>query len=54
MNTNHGKSGSNVMNKILQVVDNPYKYLEKLKEATGKKVIGIFPMSIPEEMFSCR
>lgn len=51
MNTNHGKSGSDAMNKISEVVENPYKYLIELKKSTGKKVIGIFPQSIPEEMF---
>ncbi len=39
-----------VLNKFSEVAGNPYESILQYKETTGKKVIGCFPMDIPEEI----
>ncbi len=38
------------MKKIVEVTSNPYAYVEGLKEENNKKIIGCFPMYVPEEL----
>ncbi|MDY6855039.1 MAG: 2-hydroxyacyl-CoA dehydratase family protein [Thermodesulfobacteriota bacterium] len=38
------------MEKIVEVTSNPYAYVEGLKEEKDKKIIGCFPMHVPEEL----
>ena len=41
------------MDRIAQlrtIVDNPYPYLQKLKDATGKKIVGTVCSYTPEEL----
>ena len=38
------------LSKFFQIVGNPYDYLANWKEATKRKVIGVYPMHIPEEI----
>lgn len=39
-----------VLRKIAEVTSDPYTYVAELKARKGKKVIGCFPMHIPEEI----
>ena len=39
-----------VLSKIREVTSDPYAYVAGLKERTGKKIIGCFPMHVPEEI----
>ena len=39
-----------VLSKITEVTSDPYSYVAELKERKGKKIIGCFPMHIPEEI----
>jgi benzoyl-CoA reductase subunit C len=39
-----------VLSKITEVTSDPYAYVAELKERKGKKIIGCFPMHIPEEI----
>jgi benzoyl-CoA reductase subunit C len=38
------------LNKFVEIVENPYSYLAEWKKESGRKVIGCFPMHIPEEI----
>ena len=38
------------LNKIVEITSNPYAYIADLKENKKKKVIGCFPMHVPEEI----
>jgi len=40
----------NVLSKITDIVSNPYTFVGSVRERTGKKVIGCFPMHVPEEI----
>ncbi|MEE4353347.1 MAG: 2-hydroxyacyl-CoA dehydratase family protein [Desulfatiglans sp.] len=40
----------NVLRKINEITSDPYAYVSQHKEEKGKKVVGCFPMHIPEEM----
>ena len=39
-----------VLSKITEVTSDPYSYVAELKERKGKRIIGCFPMHIPEEI----
>ncbi|HBN26295.1 MAG TPA: hypothetical protein DD405_02370 [Desulfobacteraceae bacterium] len=39
-----------VLAKIDEITSDPYRYVAHLKERTGKKIIGCFPMYVPEEL----
>jgi len=39
-----------LISSFAQIVDDPYKRLAKWKGDTGKKIIGCFPMYVPEEI----
>ena len=39
-----------VLSKIKEVTSDPYAYVSGLKDRTGKKIIGCFPMYVPEEI----
>ncbi|OIP31181.1 MAG: hypothetical protein AUK23_07400, partial [Deltaproteobacteria bacterium CG2_30_43_15] len=39
-----------VLSKIREVTSDPYAYVAGLKERKGKKIIGCFPMYVPEEI----
>ena len=39
-----------VLSKITEVTSDPYAYVAGLKDRTGKKIIGCFPMYVPEEI----
>ena len=39
-----------VLSKIREVTSDPYSYVAELKERKGKRIIGCFPMHIPEEI----
>ncbi len=39
-----------ILNRFYEVAADPYKSVEGWKRKTGKKVIGVFPMWIPEEI----
>ncbi len=40
----------NVLSKITDIVSDPYAFVGSVREQTGKKVIGCFPMHVPEEL----
>jgi len=42
----------NVIDNIIEITKDPYKRARDWKEATGGKVIGCFPMHVPEEIVS--
>ena len=39
-----------VLSKFEEVTSDPYSYVAELRERKNKKVIGCFPMHIPEEL----
>lgn len=39
-----------VMDRFREIVSEPYEWAKKNKEKTGKKIIGCFPMGVPEEI----
>jgi len=39
-----------VLSKIGEVTSDPYAYVAGLKERKNKKIIGCFPMHVPEEI----
>jgi len=39
-----------VLSKIVEITSDPYTFVSKLKEQKQKKIIGCFPMYIPEEI----
>jgi len=39
-----------ILERLFMVSADPYKSVEGWKRKTGKKVIGVFPMWIPEEI----
>ena len=39
-----------VLTKMGEVTSDPYAYVAGLKDSTGKKIIGCFPMYVPEEI----
>ena len=39
-----------ILSKFSEVTEDPYKRLAKWKEQTGSKIIGCFPMYVPEEI----
>lgn len=41
---------SEALRAFTEVAGNPYEKLEEWKERSGKKVIGVFPMHVPEEI----
>ncbi|HBN27051.1 MAG TPA: hypothetical protein DD405_06260 [Desulfobacteraceae bacterium] len=40
----------NVLSEITDIVSDPYAFVGSVRERTGKKVIGCFPMHVPEEL----
>lgn len=41
---------TSMISKIVQLVEDPYQTVAEFKKQTNKKVIGCFPMEIPEEL----
>ena len=40
----------NVLSKFAEVTSDPYSYVAALKDRKNKKVVGCFPMHVPEEI----
>ncbi|MDY6967555.1 MAG: 2-hydroxyacyl-CoA dehydratase family protein [Spirochaetota bacterium] len=40
----------NVLNKFAEVTKDPYSHVAEIKDQKGKKIIGCFPMYVPEEI----
>jgi len=40
----------NTLTKIARITSDPYSFVSQVKEETGKKIIGCFPMHVPEEI----
>ena len=39
-----------ILTKIDQITSDPYSYVSRIKAETGKKIVGCFPMYVPEEL----
>jgi benzoyl-CoA reductase subunit C len=39
-----------VLSKITDIISDPYAFVGNVREQTGKKVVGCFPMHVPEEL----
>jgi benzoyl-CoA reductase subunit C len=47
---NKGQEAEDILNKFMDIVEDPFKTLKNWKNANKKKMIGCMPMQIPEEI----